>query len=143
RITAAPMGATARRASGRRSRSRRPVCWRAWADAAERPERRTSATVVPVAFVLVAARVLAGSRGHLVLPGGGAGGHLDLVRHDGQVELAVDLAAGHIDRGERLRGGIVEERGAVAAVPHRAGLLRIRGPGPFPPTRKPVEHLTG
>ena len=30
---------------------RRPGYWRAWADAAERPERRTSATVVPVAFV--------------------------------------------------------------------------------------------
>src|SRR5699024_12303717 len=112
-------------------------------DAGARPHPSPSATAVPAAAVLVAARVLAGSRGHLVLPGGGAGGHLDLVRHDGPVELAVDLAAGHIDHGERLRGGIDDERGAVAAVPHRAGLLRIRGPGPFPPTRKPVEHLTG
>src|SRR5699024_1807030 len=141
--TPTPQGCSTHRSRCRRARMRRPGYWRAWADAAERPERRTSATVVPVAFVLVAARVLAGSRGHLVLPGGGAGGHLDLVRHDGQVELAVDLAAGHIDHGERLRGGIDDERGAVGDVHHRAGLLPLHGLGPFPRHRDLVEHLTG
>src|SRR5699024_7365339 len=138
--TPTPQGCSARRSRCRSARMRRPGCWRAWADAAERPGRRTSAIALPVALVLVAARVLAGPRVDLVLPRGGLGGHLDLVRHDGQVELAVDLAAGHIDHGEGLRGGVDDERGAVGDVHHRAGLLPLRGLSPFPGHRDLVER---
>ena len=78
--------------------------------------------VVLVVLIVVAA---AGARRDVVLAGRGPGGHLDLVRDDRQLQLAIRLAAGHVDHGERLRLGVDHERGAVGDIEHRPGLLPV------------------